>query len=69
MQENKKNICSFILFYYSQINCEQNLILTDLLNIQHSQNIFQAMSCLQIICIQLFVSTILCCWVEEEKIS
>ena len=37
MQEKEKPfICSFSLFYYSQINCEQNLILTDLLNIQNS---------------------------------
>lgn len=76
MKERKKKIiCNFSPFCYSQIICEQNLILTDLLNIQNSQNIFQAMSCLQIICFQYgcvfncLLSIILCCWLEEQKIS
>lgn len=49
------------------------MILTDLFNTQNSQNIFQATSCLQIICFQFgcvfncLLSIILCCCLEEQK--
>lgn len=49
------------------------MILTDLFNTRNSQNIFQATSCLQIICFQFgcvfncLLSIILCCCLEEQK--
>lgn len=48
----KHLFCCFSVFCCSQIIYEQNLILTDLFNIQSTQNLFQAISYLQMVSFQ-----------------
>lgn len=45
----KHLFCCFSFFCYPQIIYEQNLILTDLFNIQSTQDLFQVISCLQMV--------------------